>query len=114
MVDAKNNVFWAFSQLSASQHVTPAVVYLLPGESALRGPYPLNAAAAVASYRGPCPNNDPPGMMGNYSCIVREPSDANRLWVFGVYGAYSSACKWATEAIQITLSNTEQSKPAKR
>ncbi len=112
--DANNNVVWTFSQVSQSQHVTPAVIYLPANGKDLSGPYALNAGAAVASYRGACPESDPPGMMGNYSCIVRDPSNANHLWVFGVYGAHGEACKWATEAIEITLSDTKPHQPAKR
>jgi len=108
MNDGKNNLFWTFSMVSSSQFVTPAIVYFPANENSLRGPYPLNVAAAVASYRGACPRNDPPGMMGNHSCIVRDLSTANDLWVFGAYGAYSTSCKWATEAVEITLSDAAQ------
>jgi hypothetical protein len=112
--DASNNAVWTFSQVSPSQHVTPAVIYLPPSEKDLRGPYALNPEAAVASYRGACPRMDPPGMMGNYSCIVRDPSTADDLWVFGVYGAYDNACKWATEAVKFTLSATKKPQSPKR
>jgi hypothetical protein len=111
--DANNNVVWTYSQVSPTQYVTPAVVYLPANGNALSGAYVLNPEAAVASYRGACPRIDPPGMMGNYSCIVRDLSNANDLWVFGVYGAYDNACKWATEAVRFTLTATKKPQPAK-
>ena len=82
-------------------------------ENSLRGPYPLNTSAAVTSYRGAWPTNDPPGMMGNYSSILRDPANANDVWVFGAYGAYSTACKRATEAARITLSDAGRAEDRK-